>query len=245
MNRRFPIKVAAPAISTETMRKVDRLMAEEFGIQLIQMMENAGRTLAELVRHVIGGSVAGKHIAVAVGRGNNGGGGLVAARHLSDWGAGVQVLAESDTFSGIPEKQWRIVQKLPVSIELGLKRSTLSSLSQADVIVDALIGYGIVGPATGWPGEMIEVINTVEAPTLALDTPSGLNTTTGEAPGPCVHAKATMTLALPKIGLLAPRAKEYVGEMYLADIGVPPVLYEKLGIAVVPLFDNDHLVMLK
>ena len=77
---------------------------------------------------------------------------------------------------------------------------------------------------------------------LALDTPSGLDTTTGDAGNPCVRASATLALALPKTGLLAAQAQPYVGELFLADICVPPGLYRRLGIEVGPIFAHDSIV---
>ena len=108
-----------PAITREQMQEVDRLMVEVYGIQIIQMMENAGRNLAELVRRLTGNSVIGKRVVIAVGKGNNGGGGLVAARHLYDWGANVVVLLPNEPMQGIPEAQRRIIGKLPLARKTG------------------------------------------------------------------------------------------------------------------------------
>lgn len=81
-------------------------------------------------------------------------------------------------------------------------------------------------------------------PVLALDVPSGLDATTGVPGSPCVRASATMTLALPKTGLLAPQAQPYVGTLYLADIGVPDVLYRQMGLAVGPIFAQAAVIRL-
>ena len=93
-----------PLITTQQMIEVDRLMVAEFGIQLIQMMENAGKNLAELSRRMLGGDVYSKRIAVLCGAGNNGGGGMVAARHLHNWGAEVALIvtANQDQIKGVP-----------------------------------------------------------------------------------------------------------------------------------------------
>lgn len=228
-----------PSVSTGQMREVDRLMIEEYGIELLQMMENAGRGLAELARRLSGGSVSGKSIMVLSGPGNNGGGGLVAARHLHNWGARVRVVLAGDPvrLRDVPAKQWRIMEKL------GLERMTFDPRA-ADLIIDALLGYGLSGdprpPISGW----IETINELGIPILALDAPSGLDTTTGKPGSPCVRASATLTLALPKTGLLASAAGEYVGDLYLADISVPPGLYASptLGLQVAPLFVHDSII---
>jgi NAD(P)H-hydrate epimerase len=110
------------------------------------------------------------------------------------------------------------------------------------LIIDALIGYGISGdprqPVAGW----IESANNSGKPILALDAPSGLDATTGIPGNPCIKAAATLTLALPKTGLLTRQAKNYVGELYLADISVPPELYLHLGIEVPNLFASDSIL---
>jgi NAD(P)H-hydrate epimerase len=99
-----------PSISTEQMIEVDRLMTEVYGIQLIQMMENAGGNLAELSRRMLDGDVHSKHIAVLCGGGNNGGGGMVSARRLHNWGAQVHLhlIDEPSRLKEVPAQQWRI-----------------------------------------------------------------------------------------------------------------------------------------
>jgi NAD(P)H-hydrate epimerase len=109
----------------------------------------------------------------------------------------------------------------------------------ADLILDALIGYSLRGNPHGDTRDLIDWANRSGSPVLALDAPSGLDITTGEAADPCLAATATMTLALPKVGLLgAPQ----VGELWLADISVPPSVYRAFGIEVGNLFQEDTLV---
>lgn len=229
-----------PAITTQQMIEVDRLMVEEFGIQLIQMMENAGRDLADLSRRMLGGEVSGKRVAVFCGSGNNGGGGLVAARHLHNWGAEVlyKVIADPGRVKETTMHQLRILQAM------GLKNNGAINLESVDLVLDALIGYGLIGDPRGPVAAGIERINTSNRPVLALDTPSGLDTTSGVPGNPCVRATATLTLALPKTGLLEQQARPYVGELYLADIGVPPELYAapSLGLSVGNIFAVDTIV---
>ena len=221
-----------PALTTQQMMDVDNLMILEYGIQLIQMMENAGRNLAEISRQMLGGVVFGKRIAVFCGGGNNGGGGMVAARHLHNWGAEVllTVVANPVQIREIPAHQFHILEKM------GLKNQSAPRLEDADLIVDALIGYGLVGNPGGPVAAWIERMNGSKRPILALDTPSGLNTTTGVPGIPCIRAAATLTLALPKVGLLTPESRSVVGDLYLADISVPPELYRRLELDVPPLF---------
>lgn len=221
-------------------------MVERYGIALAQMMELAGRNLADLVRHELHGSVAGRSITVAAGRGNNGGGGLVAARHLANWGAVVAVLTElSDALDGVVRQQWDALARLPVDVRAEHGAIDHLATTRVDAVVDALIGYGLVGNPRGWTAAIIGGINDQPALVLALDVPSGLDATTGQPMTPCVRATATMMLALPKTGLLQPTAMPYVGTMYLADIGVPGALYRDLGIDVGPIFAQGALVLLE
>ena len=227
-----------PPISTQQMIEVDRLMMEEFGIQLIQMMENAGKNLAELSRRMLGGDVRAKRIAVLCGAGNNGGGGMVAARHLHNWGSDVmlKVFSTPGETKNIPAHQLHILEVMGIS-----DKDTID-LNTTDLIIDAMIGYGLTGDPRGIIANWITRINDAGRPVLALDTPSGLDTTTGIPGNPCVCASATLTLALPKTGLVAAEALAYVGDLYLADISVPPQLYDKLGIEIPSIFTHDTIV---
>ncbi len=202
------------------MAEVDRLMIEEYGIVLIQMMENAGRNLAELARRMLDGKLAGRKIAALCGAGNNGGGGMVAARHLHNRGAEIQVklIADPDKLKNIPAHQWRILQTMGIAVEYTLE------LARADLIIDALIGYGLTGNPRGEAAEWIERANGSGCPILALG------------------ATATLTLALSKTGLIAPQAQPFVGELYLADIGVPPELYRRIGLEVGTLFAEETII---
>lgn len=227
-----------PVLTTQQMVEVDRLMIEEYQIELIQMMENAGRNFAELARRELGGRVVDKSIVILCGAGNNGGGGLVAARHLHNWGADVSLnLAfEPSCFKDIPAHQWGIL------MQMGLDSKEKLELSKSELILDALIGYGLSGdprqPVAGW----IEKTNQSGRPILALDTPSGLDTTSGVPRKPCIKAAATLTLALPKVGLLTEEAKKYTGILYLADISVPRELYQQIGLQVPNLFEKDSIL---
>ena len=219
---------AVPALTTEQMREVDRAMVEDLHIELVQMMENAGRNLAELAITRFSPS----SVTVLAGPGGNGGGGLVAARHLINRGFQVQVvLTEPDRLTPVPAHQADILARMGVTIA--------SRPATADLIIDAMIGYSLRGDPAGAAAQLITWANDQAAPVLALDTPSGLDLTTGTAANPAVWAAATLTLALPKVGLLdAPN----VGELYLADISVPPLVYQRMGIPVPELFRQASLL---
>ena len=231
-----------PSLTTAQMIEVDRAMIEDYHIELIQMMENAGRNFAELARRQLGGSVKGHSVAVLCGNGNNGGGGLTAARHLHNWGAKVVVaLTKSvDEFRGVPAHQLDILKRMNIPI---IESASLPST--VELILDAIIGYSLSGSPRGAAAELINWANEQHAPIISLDTPSGLDTTSGLAYEPTIRAISTLTLALPKQGLLNPQSKPYVGELYLADISVPPELYAKMGIVVPPLFDQQDIVRIE
>ena len=231
-----------PILSVAQMREVDRKMEDEYGIHLMQMMENAGRSLADLAQGWLGGSIAGIPVLVLAGRGNNGGGGLVASRHLANRGADVQVVTASplDAFSGIPAHQLQTLLTMGVSVTPAGDGWELPS---ADLVLDALIGYGLDGAPTGEVGDLIRLANSHPAAILALDVPSGLDADTGQAFAACIRAAATLTLALPKTGLLA-GPRDIVGELYLADISVPAGLYSDMGINLPLLFAGGPILHL-
>jgi NAD(P)H-hydrate epimerase len=204
-----------PHLTTDQMREVDRLMVEKYGIELVQMMENAGRHLAALARdRFLDGDPEGRNVVLLAGRGGNGGGGFVAARRLHSWGGHVRVLQEPPP------------------------------ISDADLVIDALIGYSLRGDPRGAAASLIRRVNETSTPVLSLDIPSGLDATTGEQKNPTVRAAATLTLALPKAGLRS--AAGCAGELYLADIGVPPELYSEptLRLEVGPIFARQEILRL-
>ncbi len=231
-----------PFITSDQMREVDRVMEDEYGIQLVQMMENAGHSLARLAwSHFLDG-VLGRSVLVLAGTGGNGGGGLVCARHLANWGADTTVVtaAPLSRFDGVPKVQLDILQRMTISVT-----PEPVDLPDAGLIIDALIGYSLSGAPTGTTARLIHAANHHGGPVLSLDIPSGLDASTGEAHNPAIRAAATMTLALPKTGLHLPGATPYVGELYLADISVPPQLYAaSLGIRVGFPFATDDIVRL-
>lgn len=178
-------------------------------------------------------------IVVLCGNGNNGGGGMTAARRLHNWGAQVVVALTKpvDELRGVPAHQFDILQRMGIPI---VERASLPVTS--DLILDAIIGYSLNGPPRGAAADLIHWANHQNVPILALDTPSGLDVTSGTAYAPAIRAAATLTLALPKQGLLNPQAATYVGDLYLADIGVPPELYVSMGITVPLLFAESDLI---
>lgn len=236
-----------PYVTTQQMIEVDRAMIEDFHIELIQMMENAGRNLAHLARmHFFNGNPTGKKVVILAGTGGNGGGAMVCARRLHNWGAIVQVyLTKPEAkFTPIPAHQLDVLHQMQVPVA---QASAISDAETPDLIVDGVIGYSLKGNPRDTAADLIRWANNQDAPILALDAPSGVDTTTGTVFEPAIKATATMTLALPKEGLRATVVDKHVGELYLADISVPPSLYAKpaLGLQVNYLFAESEIIRLR
>ncbi len=241
------VVVDVPYLTTDQMREVDRAMMEDYHIELIQMMENAGRNLAQLARmRFLDGDPRNKHVIVLAGTGGNGGGALVCARRLHNWGGQVQVfITKPDAeFAPVPAHQLDILRRMKVPVG---QPDALAQVKSAELIVDGVIGYSLKGALSGTAADLIRWANGQGAPILALDAPSGIDTTTGTVYDPAIKATATMTLALPKEGLIAPGVEKQVGELYLADITVPPSLYAEpaLGIRIGPIFALEEIIRLR
>lgn len=235
-----------PWLTTAQMIEVDRAMMEDYRIDLVRMMENAGRNLAHLARErFLGGDPRRRRVIVLAGTGGNGGGALVCARRLHNYGARVEVFAtKPDTeFTPVPGQQLDILRRMGVPIA---RPEAIVQAERPDVVIDGIIGYSLKGAPRGEAADLIRWANASGAPILALDAPSGVDTTTGAVFDPAIRATATLTLALPKAGLRAPGVAEVVGELYLADISAPPQLYAEpaLNLRVGPLFATSDIVRL-
>ena len=215
--------IAVPAATADEMREVDRIAVEEFGLGILQMMENAGRNLAQNAIDMLGGELG--PVTILAGGGGNGGGGLCCARHLHNRGHEVHLVLDRDTdaMRGAAGTQLQILQAAGLSVT-GASGGG-KAIRRARVVVDALIGYSLRGAPRGRAAELILASNRHKR-VLSLDLPSGLDATTGEAPGAVVRPERTLTLALPKTGL-----GEIPGDLYLADIGIPPEVYERLDLS--------------
>lgn len=244
----FPFSVdSVPYLSVDQMRVVDRLMIEEYRITLIQMMENAGRNLAHLARErFLAGDPQGKRVLVLAGSGGNGGGALVAARRLHGYGAEVVIhlAREEADFTPASKHQLELLRCLGVSMQDHPLPSTFTAVH---LLIDGMLGYSLARAPREPIAMMIRWANAHRAPTLALDVPSGIDATLGTVFTPAIEAAATLTLALPKLGLIAPPAVNNVGELYLADIGVPPGLYARheIGLSVGSVFARNDIIRLR
>jgi NAD(P)H-hydrate epimerase len=223
-----------PWLSVAHMREVDRLMIEEFAISLEQMMENAGRNLALLARHLLGGDASGRRVLVLAGGGGNGGGGLAGARHLVVAGARVSfaLAAPLERLAPVTRKQYEALARL------GVRHGDDSD--DHELVIDAVLGYGQKGAPSGEAAALIR--RAARAVVLSLDVPSGLELESGRLHDPHIRAAATLTLALPKEGLRSGDAADVIGDLYLADISVPPALYERLGLSYSSRFGRSSIV---
>ena len=214
-------------LTTEQMIEVDRLMTDVLEIKLIQMMENAGRNLARLCVQRFLHDPRSKKVIVLAGTGGNGGGAMVAARRLHQWGVAVQVFTTKpdEEFTGVPAHQLGILRRLGITVS---HTDFPEDSFGPDAILDGVIGYSLKGDPRGRAKELIQWTGTLQAPVLSLDVPSGVDSTEGVVRTPSVVATATMTLAAPKVGLSATEAKPNIGELYVADIGVPDWVYQQI-----------------
>lgn len=216
--------VKSEAITAEKMAEIDK-KAVEFGIPRLLLMENAGgavaRTIMEKFNH-------GLKIIVFAGTGNNGGDGFVAARHLANKGAKVNVFLignPEDIRTEEARLNWNVIQKMGRNIKIYMIRdpSDIKKAKRyqkhADVIVDAMLGTGLRGSLREPFSSVVRLINESGIPVVSVDAPTGLNPSTGEVHGLAVKATYTVTFHKMKRGFL--EAKEYTGEIIVADIGIP------------------------
>lgn len=230
-----------PAITGEQMAEVDRIMMQDMGVDTLQLMELAGYGVADAVRRHAGIDLhARPRILALAGTGGNGGDAMVAARLLQAWGAKTTtvLMKPRDKFSGSARHQLAILDRMGIPVR---EPDEVEALPDADLVIDGLLGFSLRGDPRGEAARLIRMANDHPAPVVAIDLPSGLNATTGHVGDPCIQASMTVTLALPKTGLLtAPQA--VTGEIWLADIGVPSSVYDRIGVQVPPdLFATGSL----
>lgn len=199
--------------STDDARQFDRRAQEELGIPSLILMENAGRGVAEEA-----GSV--KKIAIVCGTGNNGGDGLVAARHLLNAGKEVTVylLGEPAKLKTDPLLNYQILRNLNANIVEVKSAADLKPVKQADLIIDAIFGIGLSTPVKSFLAEAIDLLNQTKIPILAVDVPSGLDADTGLILGTAVKANKTVTFVAAKKGFFKADGPKCCGKVIVRPI---------------------------
>lgn len=219
-------------VTTEQMRQIEQASAG-IGLPSNVLMEKAGKAVAEEVRKILG-NVGQQHILFLIGPGNNGGDGLVAARHLSDWGARVSLCLSGERAEDANLKQ---VRERGLTLVEAAKDGNLSRFkelfSSVTCVVDALFGTGKVRPFEGAIRQVLELIAVARKTNrglriVALDLPSGLDADNGEVDPATLYADDTITLGFPKSGLFSFPGAERVGRLTVTDIGIPTCLAESV-----------------
>jgi NAD(P)H-hydrate epimerase len=216
-------------VTAKEMQELDRRASAEYGIPSLVLMENAG---SETARELLAAfpNLRRSRVVILCGRGNNGGDGFVVARHLLNRGATVEtfLIARREDVAGDARANLEILEKMGAAPQEVRDHGGMAALSDriasAGVVVDALLGTGTRGPATGVLVEVIELLNRAGRPVVAVDIPSGLLADDPEPPGPAVRATLTVTFALPKRCLLLYPAAGYAGTVRIAPIGIPASL---------------------
>lgn len=212
-------------VTAAQMQGLDRLAIDQFKIPSLQLMEQAGKNVAEIVRE----NLTSKNgaVAIVVGKGNNAGDGLVVARYLKEWGIDVVlfVMAEVSELSADAAANWRQLEKDPPHIisfttEDNIRKNAVH-LRESALIVDAIFGTGLNAELTGKYRLAIEAINKSVKPVVAIDVPSGISADSGHVLGAAVRARVTVTFQLPKLGLVISPGSEYTGRLRVVDIGIP------------------------
>lgn len=200
------------------MRAIENRVFDKYGLPSHQVMEIAGRQVAVYVRRLLA-----RHpgpVAVVCGKGNNGGDGLVTARWLKHWGAQVSAVVWSAIEDLPPDAGAALYAARMAGVPILMPAQAFDALQNAGLIVDAVLGTGVVGSAKGLAAEAIKMINAAGRPVLAVDMPSGIATDTGRAEGPAVQADYTVTFGLPKLGLFQFPGADLSGKVIVADIGL-------------------------
>ncbi len=223
------------ALTAGEMQQADLRTVEDVGIPPLLLMETAGRAVADLTRDFLD-DLDGDPIRVAVvaGPGNNGADALVAARYLMQVGyePDIYMAAKAEDCGELCRTQLDIMEGLGASISFLKEQSPeffRSGLRSAALIIDGLLGTGSAGPLRDNYRTWVNEINIADREVIAVDIPTGIDPSTGMVPGPAVTATATVTMAAPKVGMLLYPAASYVGELWVAHIGIPPSILADVG----------------
>ncbi len=218
-------------VSPKVMRSLDALAMSRYGLTGLQLMENAGRGVAECALELLKES-KGTWVSILAGKGNNGGDGFVVARFLKNRGYNVKVFSTApvSAFKGdaaINARVWRKMSGETIVIKkIAELEKEASFLKHSVLIVDALLGTGITSEVRGVTAGIIDYINGLDRSVLSVDIPSGIDGLTGAVLGSAIRAEATATMAISKIGLHIYPGREYAGKVAVVDIGMPATLFE-------------------
>jgi hydroxyethylthiazole kinase-like uncharacterized protein yjeF len=226
MERYMPDKKCV-VMTRDEVRAFDAWAINTLGIPGVVLMENAGRSCAELVADKLKGITEPK-VCIFCGTGNNGGDGYVIARHLINHGIKVTVVVCGDynKIKGDAKTNLNILERMGRSIERlnpadnNIAEQIMHFNAGTSVIVDALFGTGLTGQLSDEYKRLIENINTCNIPILAVDIPSGIDCDSGEPLGTVIQAAWTVTFAAVKKGFLTSNAAQYTGEIFVASIGI-------------------------
>ena len=209
------------AVPPSLVRRLDRFAIQDLGIPGPVLMENASRAVAHLVDEVAAPS---SRVLILAGKGNNGGDGMAAHRHLHPRSR-LLLLADPSKLEGDAALQWSILEKAGLgpdwSLEPGPMEKALKELEEGDLVVDALFGTGLSSPVRAPFDRVIDAVNRCPAKVLAVDLPSGLDASEGKILGTAVQADWTVTFAAPKAGFFRGEGPRLCGRLYLAGIGIP------------------------
>ena len=217
-------------VTAAEMRQIDRETIEGIGIPGIVLMETAGSAIVRAIKQHY---PTVQRIGILVGKGNNGGDGLVIGRQLAHTGHDVHIflVSPADSFTGEAEINLQIAKNLGLRIEAildekeawkcGSVEAWKRWMTNCELLIDAIFGTGLRGAVRDPIATLIDAINSVATPILSVDLPSGLEADTGNPLGVCVRADRTVTIGLPKTGLLVHPGAELAGELEVADIGFP------------------------
>jgi NAD(P)H-hydrate epimerase len=228
------MKTASPALCFDRagLREIDRRAVDEFHIPILTLMENAGRAVAEVAHKHIR---LGKAALVVCGPGNNGGDGLVAARHLSNAGVPVQILLLQDRkdFRDAAAAQLAITDAMGIPVKIETPdhaeiRNWIVESDPLDILIDAIFGTGLSRPVEGLARDVIHAINVSRRTVIAVDIPSGLDCDTGKPLGDAIRAAETVSFCGLKPGFKT--APLYTGKISVADIGAPALLLKSLAL---------------
>ena len=214
-------------VTVEEILRIEQSASRDCGIPELLLMENAGRSVSEVIFR----DYKPCKVLIFVGKGNNGGDGLVVARHLVNRGFSVQVILLEHPSRLKPDAlmNFNVVSKSEIPLLLMIAASEddfLKHVQNTDLIVDAIFGVGIHGPLSGVFEQAVLAINRSHRQVISIDVPSGLNADTGSVHGVAVKATRTVTLALPKTGLFEGEGPRYAGEIETVDIGLPRQLLQ-------------------